>query len=254
MADNRKDERLETNLQTLVRVKESEDETWKEVVNVTGVSQLGAGFDLSRPVTVGRLVALVLPMPPEFRAYDRDESAYAVMGLVQYCNKSNSDDGIIYHVGVAFIGKQVPESYKTSPLQSYRISGMSPDGLWQITEANTQFKKRSSSRYRMGLSVTVSLIRKEKGPIVKETAITKDISVNGASVICSLEVQPGEKVKFGCKALDFYAIALVRNRKEIPNEKTTLHLEFIEQEISLDKIFLLQMSRDAELAAGRKRL
>jgi hypothetical protein len=246
MAENRRDQRLETKLQTLVRVKESENETWKEIVDVTGVSQLGAGFDLSRPVTVGRLVALVLPMPPEFRVYDRDENAYAVMGLVQYCNESNSESGTVYRVGVAFVGKQVPESYKADPQQSYRISGMSEDGLWQITEADTQFKKRSSSRYRLALEVTISLIRKEKGSITKEITVTRDVSVTGASVVCSLEAQVGEKVKFGCNALDFHSIALVKNRKKHADERMTFHLEFVDREIAIEKIFLVEMAKQAE--------
>lgn len=248
--EERKDERLEANLRTIVQVKESEDETWKEIVNVTGISRLGAGFDLSRPVAVGRLVALVLPMPREFRAYDLDEKAYPVMGMVQYCNESTTDGVTVYHVGVAFIGKHVPESHKADPQQSYRIAGMSEDGLWKVAEAETQFKKRGVTRYRLALEVTVSLIRREKESTDKETTFTRDISANGAAILCSLDVKVGEKIKFGCNAIDFHAFAVVRNRKET-DAIPTLHVEFVDQQAPTEKIFLLHMARDAESAKRR---
>ena len=241
--EGRKDERRDTELRTIVQVKESEDETWKEIVTVTGISRLGAGFDLSRPVAVGRLVALVLPMPREFRAYDLDEKAYPVMGIVQYCNEATADGVTVYHTGVAFIGKHVPESFKVGPNQSYRIAGMSADGLWAVTEAETQFKKRALPRYRLSLEVTVSLIRSP----TKETTFTRDISANGAAILCSLDVPAGDKIKFACNALDFHAIAVVRNRKAT-DAVPTLHVEFVGEQIPPEKIFLLQMARDADKA------
>jgi PilZ domain len=246
MSENRNEERVETGLKTLVQVKESNEETWKEIITVTTVSRSGASFMLSRPCTVGQLAAIVLPMPPELRAYDKDEKVYPVLGLVQYCNKSTIDDTDVYHVGVAFIGKRLPDSYRADPRQSYRITGMGKNGLWTIQEAETQFTKRSRPRYWMTLDVTISLIKKEKQSTKKEDTVTQNIGERGASVFCSLEVEIGEKVKFGCKDLDFHTIAVVRNRKELADDRTTLHLEFVDDQIPIEKIFFYQMSKRVE--------
>jgi PilZ domain len=240
MTDMRTDPRVETDLRTLVQVKESDAETWKEIVRVDSVSRQGAAFELSRPCGVGRLVALVLPMPPELRAYDVNEKAYPVMGLVQYCKASGEGDEASYHIGVAFIGKHVPESYKADPQQSYRISGMSAEGLWQITESEKEFVSRKGARYWLNLDVTVSTVRGQD----KVRTVTQNISSHGAAVYSSLDIQPGEKVKFGCEALDFHAIAIVRNRKGT-NERATLHVEFVDTEIPAEKLHSLRPSSPA---------
>ena len=72
-SENRRVPRVSTELKTIVQVKESLEESWKEITAVTTVSRNGAGFTLSRKCEVGRLVSLVLPMPDELRAYNRSE-------------------------------------------------------------------------------------------------------------------------------------------------------------------------------------
>ena len=238
ISENRQAARVPVELKTVVQVKESDEETWKEVITVTTISRSGASFMLSRPCAVAKLVALVLPMPPELRAYDHHAEVYPVMGLVQYCNESTVDDVTKYHVGVAFIGKQVPDSYKADPRQSYMISGMDAEGLWRITEAESTFKTRGHSRFWLAIDVSLTLIGKEKGNTVKEDAVTQNVSARGASVKCSLQAVAGDKVKFACKALDFYAIALVRNRKQPADAPATLHLEFIDDQFPIDKIYV----------------
>ncbi len=242
MTDNRNEERVDSELRTIVQVKENKEETWKEVVTVKTVSKHGAGFDLSRPCGVGQLVALVLPMPRELRAYDLNETAYPVMALIQYCNPITVDGTTAYHVGVAFIGKNVPDSYKANPSQSYRIAGMSAEGLWSVKEADSDFIKRNSPRYWVSVDVSITLINREKQSTDKEQAITQNIGETGAAVFCSLEAKVGDKVKFGCETLDFHSIAIVRNRKVTVDSMPTLHLEFVDRRIPSDKIFSLQMS------------
>ncbi len=237
-------ERADTDLKTIVQVKESDSETWKEVTNVTTVSRNGAGFSLPRPVGVGRLVTMVLPLDPELRAYDEDKELYPVLGLVQYCNKGLTDGETVYHVGVGFVGKSVPESFKADPTQSYRISGMKKDGLWEITEAESQFKNRKQPRYWISLPVTISLLQKAEQPVAREETYTQNIGAGGVSVPCSLTAGVGDKVKFACKEIDFYAVAVVRNRKVPKNESPTLHLQFIDTELPVDKVIA---TRTAEI-------
>lgn len=244
--ENRRVERVPTELKTIVQVKESDDETWKEVTKVTTVSRNGAGFSLPRPVRVGRLVTLVMPLDPDLRAYDEDKDLYPVMGLVQYCNQGMVNGESVYHVGVGFVGKNIPESFKADPTQNYRIIGMKKDGLWEIAEAESQFKNRKRPRYWISLPVTVSLLQKAEQPIAREETFTQNIGAGGVSVACSLTAGVGDKVKFACREIDFYAIAIVRNRKTPKNESPTLHLEFLDDELPVEKLIATRTLEAAE--------
>lgn len=235
--DGRISPRLSTDLKTIVQVKESPNDSWKEVTAVSTVSKNGAGFTLSRRVEVGRLVSLVLPMPLEFRAYDENAELYPVLGLVQHVTESNIDGKVTYQVGVGFVGKEMPESFKNDPTQSYRFSGVAENGLWTITEANSTFKPRKNPRFWRSIELTISQLKRGRDDAAKATARSKDISASGLSVACDLEVEVGEKVKIACAAYDFYSIAEVRNRKVSKDgRETTLHLQFIDEEFPMNKL------------------
>jgi len=236
IVENRKVDREPVQLRTIVQVKESDHESWKEVTEVRTISRNGAGFSLSRECSVGRLVTLVLPMPTELRAYDLKKELYPVLGLVQYCNAGKVDGKTVYHVGVGFIGKQVPDSFKAEPTQNYRITGMTADGLWSITESESQFHNRKQPRHYLSIAATVSLVQHVDKTSAKEETFTTNIGAGGVSVICSLDAAVGSKVKFACKEINFYAIAVVRNRKELEGQPPTLHLEFIDAELPMAKI------------------
>lgn len=243
---SRHNERVPAELKTIVRVKESLEDTWKEITVVRTVSRNGAGFTLHRPVVVGRLVMLVMPLDPSLRAYDKKEEHYPVMGLVQYCNKGLVNDESLYHVGVGFVGRTMPDSYKADPRQSYHISGMTEDGLWQIGESTSPFKARKFPRFSVELEVSISLINKgrkgeAKSPDTKEITYTRNISATGASVVSTLDAAVGDKVKFGSKEHDYYAFAVVRNRDESLDSGTTLHLEFVDSQFPMEKIFCGQI-------------
>lgn len=237
----------QSELQTIVQVKESHHDSWKEVTKVLTVSKNGAGFSLSRPCVVGRLVTLVMPLDPELRAYDKKQELYPVMAIVQYCNPTTVDGETRYHIGVGFVGKKVPDSYKADPTQSYRICGMKQDGLWSISEAESQFKNRRQPRYWLSLPITISLLQKAGNPGAKEETITKNISASGISALCSLETSVDQKVKIACKQLNFYSLAIVRNRKSLNGEVPTLHLEFVDNEFPIEDVIALRV---AEVVAG----
>ncbi len=235
-ADHRIAERVPAELKTIVQVKEGDGETWKEVTRVTTVSKNGAGFSLPRPCVVGRLVTLVMPLDPELRAYDLDRELYPVMGIVQHCNAATVDGVTVYHVGVGFIGKEVPQSFKDDPSQNYRIAGMTTEGLWKVTEAESQFKKRRQPRYWIGIGVTVSTLQRAGSSGQKEETHTINIAAGGVSVVSTLPAAIGDKVKFACQRINFYAIAIVRNRKVRKDELPTLHLEFVDAHFPVDKV------------------
>ena len=105
-------------LYTVVKAREDGEKAWKEVADVINVSASGAGFYLPRACTVGTLVSLMLPLPGHLRCYDHDKDLYRVLGLVQHCQPLTREGSSGYHVGVAFVGKHAPESYKENPSQN----------------------------------------------------------------------------------------------------------------------------------------
>lgn len=234
-AGRRTRKRTTTELKAIVQFYTSPDEPWKEVTVITTVSRSGAGMTLSRACQPGSLVSLLLPMPRDLRLYDIEDELYQIIGLVQYCHAATADR-FAYNIGVGFIGKDMPASYLADPMQSYRISGASEDGLWQIVEAKTAFKARAATRFNIAIPVTLSLTDKQKRTVKKEETATRNISSLGASVVCSLPAAIGDRVKFACEVLDFYAIAFVRNRKGDKNGNPILHLEFVDTHFPIQKI------------------
>jgi len=231
----RNGERLVSNLRTIIQVKENSETLWKELTKVTTVARNGVGFSLPRPCTVGRLVNLILPMPAEYRAHDLNEELYNVIGIIQYCNAATVGGERVYHIGVGLVGPKVPASFRANPKQNYRITGMQPNGLWAITEAASQFKVRRNPRSWITLPVTLGLIHRDEAVKSNET-FTKNISLSGASVATSLDVRVGEKVRFACPAVDFHAIAVVRNVSRDSERTSILHLQFDGDQFPIERI------------------
>lgn len=238
--EKRRGERISLALSAVVKFKESPDTVWKETTDLISISRSGAGFYLERECQVGRLVSLLMAMPRHLRCYDREKEMYRVWGLVQHCSPVSGEGNSGYHVGVAFVGKQSPASFMENPLQSYRISGMNEDGTWKIVEAQTTFVVRRHPRFWMSLNVSLSALDENENIIADESATTDNISISGAAVFSTLNVNVGDSVKLNCKKHDFSALSIVRNRQTSDFELPKLHLEFIDAEFPMEKVGLMK--------------
>ena len=220
----------------VIKVKEAEA-SWKETAEVISISPTGAGFYLKRECKAGRLVSLMIPVEPSLRCYDHDKELYRVWGLVQHCHKITSDDPG-FHIGVAFIGKTSPESYKQDPEQSYRICGMNDDGLWKVKEASKEFMPRKDARFYTVVDHYLAVVDGQKTSLRGERTTTENISKHGAAVLTSLNVNVGERVKFISEKYDFSGLAVVCNRRDRSGGKATLNLQFVECTFPVEKISL----------------
>src|SRR5262249_35595441 len=155
---------------------------WSETADATSLSSNGAGFFLSKECAVGRLISLIMAMPEHLRKYDHDKRLYRIWGLVQYCYEAGGDEASGFHVGVALIGRDAPESYQKNPMQSFRVAGMDRNGLWKIEELETSFKPRTSVRYWNSIEASLNQLDEEQHPIAVERTVTENISETGASV------------------------------------------------------------------------
>jgi len=215
-------------LTAVLKGKDKYFKPWSETARVTSLSKSGAGLFIKKPCSAGRLVSLIIAMPIDLRRYDNDKRLYRIWGLVQYCYEAGGEDDAGFHVGVALIGRDAPDSYAKDPVQSYRVSGMGRDGLWKVEELDSPFKQRVSVRYWNQIDATLFQLDKKQRTIESENTITENISESGASVFTDLRVYVGEHVRFQSSSPAFSSLSLVRHRRIGSDNRTRIHLEFIE--------------------------
>ncbi len=230
----------------VVKAKENKDSFWNETTELISMSRMGAGFYLENSCEVGRLISLMMPMPKHLRCYDFEKELYRVWGLVQHCSPVSGDTGSMYHVGVAFAGKDSPQSYQENPQQSYRISGMNEDGTWRIVEAKTDFVMRRHPRHWISFGVLLSGFDADDKLLMDEQAKTENISLSGAAVFSKMKIDIGDSVTFDSIGHNFSSLAVVRNRQmpESEADLPKLHLEFINEAFPVEKL-LLPKEKDA---------
>ncbi len=215
-------------LHAVVKAKEKNDRHWKEVADLITVSATGSSFNLQRPCEVGTLLSLMIPLPAHMRCYDHDKEFYRVWGLVQHCAPIKADDPSNFHIGVAFIGKHVPEGYRANPMQHYHISGVDEAGMWSVSKSKTPFKKRAEARFWRPIDLYLALVDTKDGSTGGERTVTENVSRSGAAVITTLDVGIGDRVKFISEEYDFSGLAVVCNKQRGDDGRTRLHLKFVD--------------------------
>ena len=108
-------ERIKLALPVRVVCRESAGHEWTEMSRLTDVTPFGAGFVLTRPTEIGRLLYLTLPMPRQLRCFDHIEDQYRVWALVRRVVPrmerglaGGYETQLRYEIGVAFTGKNPP--------------------------------------------------------------------------------------------------------------------------------------------------
>ncbi|MBA2378565.1 MAG: PilZ domain-containing protein [Blastocatellia bacterium] len=222
-------------IQAIIKSKTADGEPWKELADVINLSATGAGLYMPRACKVGSLISLMIPMPAHLRCYDYEKDFYRVWGLVQHCQKL-ADAALGYHVGVAFIGKDAPESYNSDPEQNFRITGMTEEGLWRVDSVETEFRKRRHVRYWQEIDLYLAMLDPKMASGKGERTVTENISKSGASVFSKLDLNVGDRVKFISERFNFSGLAVVCNRNVGPDKRPRVHLEFVEEQFPIDLI------------------
>ena len=224
-----------TLMHAVVKIRDENGRLWKETAEVISVSSTGAGFYMVRECKAGRLVSMMVPIEPHLRFYDHNKELYRVWGVVQHCHRLTDAD-IGFHVGVAFVGRDAPESYTSDPMQSYRICGMNQDGLWKIQEAQKQFKPRKDVRYYAAVDHFLAVIDAKSAERKGERATTENISKNGAAVLTRMDLHVGDRVKFISEQYDFSGSAVVCNRRDTKDGKARLSIQFVGVAFPIERI------------------
>ena len=236
----RQAERISKSLPVRVEAYETKKKVWREVTYLKSCSDIGAGFYLNRFFVVGQLLFLSFPHLKNLRRYDHEAEQYDIWGIVRHCHQIIIGKSTVYHVGVAFIGKEPPESYLENPFTIYKLGEIKNARLWEISEDDQHFSTRRQERYTITLDAFLAVCDEAGNVIAHEKTVTENISAGGVSVFSTMDLQIGDKVEFIRENGSFSAMAVVRNRRVGEDNLPRIHLEFIAARFPLEGIAEIQ--------------
>ena len=229
-------EALSLSLPVKIEARAPDNKVWREMSRVEGVSTTSADFYLTRPVEVGQLLLLKMPIKKDLRLFDFDKGQYRVWSIVRSCNPSLPDGNSLYRVSVAFIGPEPPASFSLDPATIYKLNKIGENGFWQISELRKGPENRRQPRYHIPIDVRIAVYDEQENIVAEENTVTENISGSGASVFSELPLDIGDSVKFINQCGSFSANAIVRNRRVGKDNLPRLHLEFINVSFPLEGI------------------
>ncbi len=242
--DGRRIQRFSLALPVRVQSGLNENGGWNEITRLTDISAFGAGFNLKRQVKPGRLLQMTMPMPRQMRCYDFAEPQYRVWGLVRTCVTVPASETEENHsVGVAFIGKRPPSSYLNDPAKLFQLTHCEDGKLWSVTDAPDAPEEdimekdlRRHSRFSIPTNIIIEKIDAEGNVTASEPTVTENISISGAAVFSTLEMEVGEFVRVKSDQFAVSIISVVRAKRFGQDGIPRLHIEFIDQFFPLEGI------------------
>jgi len=244
--ENRRIQRIGLSLPVRIEVTTGRFVTWREDTQSTDISVYGVGIMLKRPVQRGRIVCLTIPMPKTLRQFDYDETDYHIWGLVRRCiGARNPTNDHTYSAGIAFIGKQPPESFVQHPSRLYDIPFGDPTatGFWRVTDADSQSidgnlkrESRKETRFEIPEELIVDFMDETGDVIASEKTVTENISRGGAVIFTNFSADPGAFLRVTSERNDLEIISMVRSQREAHGGSNRLHLEFIDRLFPLEGI------------------
>ncbi len=227
--------RLSLKLPIKVLCRESLDYQWTEKSRLIDVNQFGAGFTLTRPVEVGRLIQLNAPLPHQLRCFDQLDPMYSVWSLVRHISVIQSDP-ILFRTGVAFVGKRPPASYEEDPANLYDPLPikLGHSVMWSVTR-RPPVKARRETRLTIPLEVLLETFDEAGNPVQREYTVTEAISSLGACILSTLEVEAGRVVRITSTTDGVTIFGAIRSRQIMPDGIARLGIEFIGERWPLER-------------------
>ena len=228
---------MRLSLPVRVLCREGASEVWTEQTRLEDVTPFGASFRLRRPVDVGRIVHLHMPMPRQLRCFDHIEDQYRVWSLVRRVTLAGetADGEQLFELGVAFVGKHPPASYQADPRTRYEIAADPTDQtLWRADEQKRAFVEDRDTRLTLPLEVVVEVLDEQGAVTESEQTVTENISRRGAAVFTSLKLDRGRFVRLRSARYSLAVLAAVRRTRRGEDNIERLHLEFVDRQWPLE--------------------
>ena len=229
-------ERLELKLPVRIHCRETPDFQWTEITRLIDVTPFGARFSLKRPIEIGRLLLMTIPMPRQLRVFDHVEDQYKVWALVRNVMSAEpvGSKSSYFEVGVAFIGKRAPRSYEEDPSRRYDVGGFSPESLTALAEPVpvelASSDKRTRTRHNIPVDMLIETFN-DKGEVeLSEYTVTENISHQGAAIYTTLSLPVGRFIRLSSEQYKLTVHAAVRGRSMGPAGVPRIHVQFIDRE------------------------
>ena len=214
-AERRKQRRVPMKLPVRVQGRDPDGKTWEEMSNCEDASAGGVGFVVHRPVVLGQVLHLSLPLPARLRQYDLTDASYRVYTLVR--NVRPAKGGGV-RIGVVFLGRHPPRG-------SQSLTG----DLFLMPGDPTPVERRKFARYTARLKLRLEAEHAPGGIAVEERTIADNVSEWGAQVTArTLPVVKGVTLTVEEIGGDFKTRAEVRNVSIGEDGQPRLNLLFLD--------------------------
>ena len=223
--------RIPLTLPIRVLCRESVEYQWTEQSRLVDVSHLGAGFTLTRPIEVGPLIQLTIPLPRQLRCFDHLEPMYSVWSLVRHASaipRARRQEAALFRVGVGFVGKRPPHSYEADPTLRYEPVPIriGYNSMWKLGKRPLPNQRRET-RLIIPLEVLVETFDENGNPSLQEHTVTETISSLGTCIRTNLNIGVGRILRISSQSDHVSTFAAIRSRKVAPDGIARLGLEFI---------------------------
>lgn len=225
-------ERLALHLPVRVRVRETADFEWTEMTRLVNVTPFGAGFTLKRPTEKGRLLHMTIPMPRQLRVFDHVEEQYRIWAIVRYLRSESTADGILFNLGVAFIGKRPPASYDIEPWKRYDVANSALEALPAPEDLmdHVPSEERRATRHKIAVDMRVELFDASGKVVQTEQTVSEEISAQGATIFTTLTLEQGRFIRLTSEQHRVTLHAAIRSQHIGPDGIPRIHVEFIDKD------------------------
>ena len=192
-------------------------------------SSSGLCFFLSRPLAVGQVLDLELPLPRHLRRFDMTSPTYRLYGLVRNVTAQNGG----FRIGVMFFGKEPPRGYEERPAARYLLpSDMEAHAGGGSAEEPMSAQRRRHERYEMQVAFRLQALDESGVVVWEEDTVAENISKGGARLKTSFGLEPGDAVLLRDPAGLFQSRGVVRNSYVGDDRVRRINLMFLDSAIS----------------------
>jgi hypothetical protein len=232
--DRRRDERLALSLPAVVRGHHADGTEWEETTTAEGVSIRGVSFSVERPVFMGQVLHLTLPLPDDLRQFDREAASYAIYAIV----RNTTTNAGFSRVGVMFFGRNPPRGFEKKPTARYLLPSDMPrvpaesshvgpsKPLDPVVKPETGHRR--FDRYDIFVNFMLQDMDEWGTVLREELTVADNIGCRGARVMTAIAFKKGDVIFVQELGGPFAARAAVRGLSIGPDRLRRLHLEFLD--------------------------
>jgi len=169
--ERRRTRRVPLRLVVRIKGRDPDGTEWVEMTNCEDASAGGVALFLKRPVRVGQVLQLALPLPSRFRQYDITEPSYKVYALVRRRSGSPA------RVGLLFLGKHPPQGTEALPTELFFLPG--------------DPRPVAADRHVVQVRLRLEAEHAPGGKAVEQRALAENLTARAAEVKATLPVGKG---------------------------------------------------------------